>query len=392
MQKSPWFFVGQIAFSVFAAETLIMLVFMVLPELPKLLEAFVDSTLLSLLITPSLYLFLYRPLTLQIKQCSLIEKELRESQAQLKHKAEQLEQTLQKLQLAPQLLMAEKMSSLGRTVAGVAHEINNPVNFIYGNLTHVSNYFQGILSVLELYQKNYPHPTPEIENLIKEYDLEYAIEDLPKILSSMQTGTERIRSIVLTLRNFSRLDEAEKKVVNIHDGIDSTLLLLQKHFKSKPGDIGIEVVKEYDDLPAIECYPGRLNQVFMNLLQNAIDALEEHDKEKSLKKSDNHHSLITIRTTVLNTKWVQISIKDNGPGMAKEMKERIFEPFFTTKPVGEGTGLGLSISYQIIVNMHHGKLKCISAPNQGSEFLIEIPQNVDLTSKQVTSNETRFFP
>ena len=380
MHKSPWVFLGQMAFSVFAAETLIMLLFMVLPELPKLLEALVDSTLLSLLIAPSLYFFLYRPLTMQITQCSLVEKELRQSQAQLQQQAQQLEQTLQKLQLAPQLLMAEKMSSLGRTVAGVAHEINNPVNFIHGNLTHISDYIQAILAVLKLYQQHYPHPTPEIEALINKHDLEYAIEDIPKILSSMETGTERIRSIVLTLRNFSRLDEAQKKAVNIHDGIDSTLLLLQKYFKSKPGDLGIQVVKEYGDLPEVECYPGRLNQVFMNIIQNAINALEEYEKEDFYKNSNSPPSLITIRTTILNQEWVRISIKDNGPGMTKQTKERIFEPFYTTKPVGRGTGLGLSISYQIIVDLHGGKLQCISAPNQGSEFLIEIPQLCNLTS------------
>ncbi len=357
-----------------------MLLFMVLPELPKLLEAFVDSTLLSLLIAPSLYFFLYRPLTMQITKCSLIEKELRQSQAQLQQQAQELEQTLQRLQLAPQLLMAEKMSSLGRTVAGVAHEINNPVNFIYGNLTHIRDHIQAIQAVLELYQRHYPHPTPDIEALIKEYDLDFAIEDLPKILSSMKMGTERIRSIVLTLRSFSRLDEAEKKAVNIHDGIDSTLLLLQQHLKSKSGDLGIQVVKEYGDLPEVECYAGKLNQVFMNIIENAIYALEKYNKYDSLNNRNNSPRLITIRTNILNSEWLQISIKDNGPGITKQIKERIFEPFFTTKPVGEGIGLGLSISYRIIVDLHGGKLKCISDPNQGCEFLIEIPQKVDLTS------------
>ena len=281
--------------------------------------------------------------------------------------AEELEKTLHNLQSTQsQLIQTEKMSSLGQLVAGVAHEINNPINFIYGNLNYADEYIQKLLSLIDLYQKQNYH-NREIDILVKDIELEFILEDLPKILSSMKMGTDRIREIVLTLRNFSRLDEAAMKLVNIHEGIDSTLLILRHRLQGKRS---IEIIEEYEDLPKIECYPGQLNQVFMNILNNAIDALEE--------LSGNEIGKITIKTSVLNLDWVRISIKDNGSGIKEEIINKLFDPFFTTKPVGKGTGLGLSISYQIIVEKHKGILKCISAPGEGTEFVIEIPiqQNV----------------
>lgn len=375
MQKSPWFFLITMALSVFCAETFVMLLLLVLPKLPNLVETFVDSTLLSVLITPSLYWFLYLPLVRQISERSLIEKELRQSQASLKQQTQQLQQ-------APQLLQADKMASLGQLVAGVAHEINNPVNFIYANLTHLNDYIQALLAVIDLYQQRYSHVDPEIAALIKEKDLEFVIEDLPKLLSSMTTGTERIREIVLSLRNFSRLDEAQMKLVDIHEGIDSTLLLLQHRLKSSRTSLEIKVIKNYGDLPKVECYPGHLNQVFMNIITNAIDEADKYNQERSSEEIKTQPSIINI-STQLNEKWVQISIEDNGAGITNVVKQQLFNPFFTTKPVGKGTGLGLSISYQIVVSMHGGELKCISAPNKGAEFVIEIPFRVDYKQKNI---------
>jgi PAS domain S-box-containing protein len=292
--------------------------------------------------------------------------------------AQQLSEALHNLkQTQAQLVQSEKMSSLGQMVAGVAHEINNPVNFIYGNLTYANNYIQDILGLLKLYQQHYPAPVLEIQERVEEMDLEFLIEDLPKILSSMEMGADRIRQIVLSLRNFSRLDEAEKKSVDIHEGIDNTLLILHNRLKPKGKSAGIQIVKEYGDIPRVECYPGQLNQVFMNILSNAIDALESQSDPRT----------VTIRTEVTDAadeggsprssagsgKQVVIRIRDNGPGMTENVKQHLFDPFFTTKPVGKGTGLGLSISYQIVVEKHGGSLKCFSELGQGSEFSIQIP-------------------
>ncbi len=279
---------------------------------------------------------------------------------------EELKQALYKLkQTQSQLIHAEKMSSLGQLVAGVAHEINNPVNFIHGNLNYVNDYIQDLLSFIQLYQQHYPNPTAEIAEQAEEIDLAFLEEDLPKLLTSMQVGTERIREIVLNLRNFSRLDEAELKVVDIHEGINSTLLILQHRLNLDSDSPSIEILKNYGDLPKIECYAGHLNQVFMNILTNGIDALlEAKDKEKKQ---------IRIRTEARDSDWVVVAIADNGPGMSQEVQQHIFDPFFTTKSVGKGTGLGLSISYQIVVEKHGGQLKCISAPGEGAQFLIKIP-------------------
>ncbi|MBD2099791.1 sensor histidine kinase [Leptolyngbya sp. FACHB-261] len=275
-----------------------------------------------------------------------------------------------------QLIQVEKMASLGKTVAGIAHEINNPVGFIYGNLIHTNQAVQELLELVQLYQAHYPEPVAEIEAKLTEIDFEFLSEDLPKTLQSMQRGTERIRRLVNTLKNFSRLDEATTKLTDLHQGLDQTLLLLQYRLQDGAGEPLIWVVREYDKLPLVDCDARQLNQVFMNILSNAIDALEMFNPEPN--RDEPRRAQITIRTSWLKaqpnqqTNWIQVSIADNGPGIANAVKPHIFDPFFTTKPVGQGTGLGLSISYQI-VRQHGGQLKCLSSPGQGAEFVIEIP-------------------
>lgn len=261
------------------------------------------------------------------------------------------------------LVHSEKMSSLGQLVAGVAHEINNPVNFIHGNLFHARQYTEQLIEVLELLDKNKSsYRSSEIQERIEELDLEFIKQDLPNLFESMHTGTKRIRKIVQSLQKFSRLDEAEHKAVDLHEGIDSTLMLLESRMQALPDRATIEVIKEYGKLPLVECYAGELNQVFMNLLANAIDALANIPSPQ-----------IIIRTLLIKDERVQISIADNGSGISESVQKKIFDPFFTTKPVGLGTGLGLSTSYQIVVGRHNGKLSCISAPGKGAEFVIEIP-------------------
>ncbi|HEY9748758.1 MAG TPA: ATP-binding protein, partial [Allocoleopsis sp.] len=297
--------------------------------------------------------------------------EVQKTGAKLQEKAQELEQTLRELQQTQaQVVQSEKMSSLGQLVAGIAHEINNPVNFIYGNLNYAGEYIQDLTHLLKLYQQQFPQPTPEIAEELAAVDLDFLLADLPKLLASMKVGADRIQKIVLSLRNFSRMDEAEMKAVNIHEGIDSTLMILQNRLKAKSDRPEIAVIKDYGELPLIECYAGQLNQVFMNLLTNAIDALEDHQTSavESLSAPK-----IEIRTHQLNGQTVQIRIADNGPGIAEADQRRLFDPFFTTKPIGKGTGLGLSISYQIVTDKHGGVLRCNSAPGQGTEFLIEIP-------------------
>ncbi|MDB9372446.1 sensor histidine kinase [Nodularia sphaerocarpa] len=304
---------------------------------------------------------------------SRLEIEVATRTEKLAQKNIQLQQTLQELQQTQvQLIQTAKMSSLAHLVAGVAHEINNPVNFIHGNLIHVRKYTQKLLSLINSYQQKYPNYNPEINIFTEEIDLDFIIDDLPKILTSMAVGTERIRDIVLSLRNFSRLDEAEMKPVNIHEGIDSTLLILQSRLKNQHEQQEIAIIKNYGNLPLVECYAGGLNQVFMNILSNAIEALRQQ-KIDDYKKNEPHSSSIIIHTQVKNEKSVIIGIKDNATGITEKVKNRLFEPFFTTKPVGKGTGLGLSISYQIIVDKHKGKIECVSEPGKGTEFLIEIP-------------------
>ena len=301
--------------------------------------------------------------------------------------AQQLEKTLSELQRAQaQLVQAEKMSSLGQLVAGIAHEINNPVNFIQGNVNHVQKYVNDLMDLVHLYQAEYP-ATPAIVRKLEEVEFEFLDEDLPKLLTSMHLGAVRINEIVKSLRIFSRLDEAEVKAVDIHDGIDSTLMILGNRLKPNGKYSGIQVVKSYGELPLVRCYAGQLNQVFVNILSNAIDALEEavksgkfclkHKAEKlncgAVQLDFDPQPTIRVSTECVDSKRVKIAIADNGLGILEQIKSRIFDPFFTTKPVGKGTGMGMSISYQIVTELHKGKLYCHSIPGRGTEFVIEIP-------------------
>ncbi|MGB3535805.1 MAG: ammonium transporter [Microcoleaceae cyanobacterium] len=294
---------------------------------------------------------------------------LKKSQKQLRNQNVELEKMIQELQQTQaQLIQAEKMSSLGQMVAGVAHEINNPVSFIYGNIRPAVEYTQDLLELIRLYQNHCLQPNSEIAEYLDEVDVEYIISDFPKLLNSMKTGAERIRDIVKSLRNFSRLDESEVKAVNLHEGIDSTLLILQNRLKEQSDSPEIKVNKKYGVLPKLDCYPSQLNQVFMNIISNAIDALEE---------SQTQPGQIKISTQQLDDNWVKISIANNGSEIPEEIQTKLFDPFFTTKPVGKGTGLGLSISYKIITDKHQGKIECRSIPNQGTEFIIEIPISIN---------------
>ena len=293
---------------------------------------------------------------------------------QVEERTSELKTALQQVQQSQvQLVQSEKMAVLGQLVAGIAHEINNPVNFILGNLDYTKEYTKSLLGFVQLYQKHYPNPVAEIQDHAKELDLEFLQEDLLKILDSMKMGTDRICEIVRSLRNFSHVDEAERKAVDIHEGIKSTLLILQHRLKSNSEHPAIQVIQEYGQLPLIECYAGSLNQVFMNILANAIDALEEFSAKHTYQENQKNPRQIIIRTSIIDSQVVQIAIADNGAGIPEEIQQRIFDPFFTTKPVGKGTGMGMSISYQIITKKHHGKLLCNSTLNKGAEFIIQIP-------------------
>ncbi|MDZ8080598.1 MAG: sensor histidine kinase [Nostoc sp. SerVER01] len=278
---------------------------------------------------------------------------------------------LQQMQI--KLIQSEKLSSLGQMVAGIAHEINNPVNFIYGNLSHANEYTQQVLNLLQLYQEEYPNPTPRIQTELEATDLNFIQDDLFKLLNSMNIGAKRIREIVHSMRIFSRVDESNIKEVNIHEGIDSTLTILNYRLKARPDHPGIEVVKNYGQLPLVECYVGQLNQVFMNVLANAIDALDEYNQQRSFEDIQKQPSRIEISTKVIGNNWVSIHIVDNGTGICEDVKAKLFDPFFTTKPVGKGTGLGLSISYQIVAQKHGGSLYCQGIPGKETEFVIQIP-------------------
>ena len=380
-QRAAWRILIKVTLSVFVAETCIMTLFLVLPKLPDLVEMLVDSTLLSVLIAPALYFFVYRPLLQEISERFQIEVELRRSQAILKEQAEELAETLIKVQQAPHLIQAEKMSSLGRLVAGVAHEINNPIGFIHSNLNSAQEYTQNLLELVHLYQQHCPNPNSEILLKTEAIDLTFLQEDLTKMFASMQIGTERICQVVLSLRNFSRLDEATCKSVDIHEGIDSTLLILQHRLKSRVNHLVIEVVKDYGKLPRVDCFPGQLNQVFMSILNNAIDAIEELNANWTEQEIETHSGRITIQTSLVDaaneeSQWVKIAIADNGAGIPNSIQNQIFNPFFTTKPIGQATGMGLAISYQIITKNHGGKLTCVSTPGIGTELIIQIPLQV----------------
>ena len=310
----------------------------------------------------------------------LVLEALKQSEGQYRWQAAQLEKAVHELhQTQTQLIQTEKISSLGQLVAGVAHEINNPINFIYGNITHATEYATDLLGLLHLYQEKYPNPVPEIVEAAADLEIDFLMEDFTKILDSMKLGADRIRDLVVSLRNFSRLDESQMKLVDIHEGIESTLLILQHRIKGNPLRPAIEIIKEYGNFPKVECYVGQLNQVFMNLLGNAIDALEEYNRKRSSKEIYANPNRIRISTSA-NSHTLTIRIADNGMGINQEVIGKLFDPFFTTKPVGKGTGLGLSISYQIIVEKHRGQLQCISAPGEGAEFVIEIPLGQEVSA------------
>ncbi|MEG3894323.1 MULTISPECIES: AAA family ATPase [unclassified Microcoleus] len=284
----------------------------------------------------------------------------------------QLQQTLNELQQAQiQMIQSEKMSALGNLVAGVAHEINNPVGFIAGNLNEANAGVQDLIDYLHLYQEKFPQSGAELIEKAEEIDLDYLVEDLPKMLTSMKIGCDRIKNISTSLRTFSRADTVHKVEANIHEGLDSTLMILRHRLKANEKHPEIQIIKKYGKIPKVKCYLGQLNQVFMNLLANAIDALEESNQGKNFAEIEAHPNQITIRTKV-EGEQVKIAIADNGNGMPEEVKNRIFDHLFTTKDVGKGTGLGLAIARQIVEEKHGGKLSCISAPGEGTEFVIEI--------------------
>ncbi|MEA5581922.1 GAF domain-containing protein [Nodularia harveyana UHCC-0300] len=283
---------------------------------------------------------------------------------------EELAQTLKELkQTQSQLIQSEKMAGLGQLVAGIAHEINNPITFIYGNVTYVNQYTQDLLKLLGIYQQKYPQSINEVKQQFPELDLDFIIDDLPKIVNSMLTGAERISELVMSLRTFSRIDESGMKPVDLHEGIDSTLLILKHRLQPQGNSFAVELVKEYGNLPRLSCHAAQMNQVFMNIINNAIDSLQESVTDGRTT----HNPKISIRTELIADKNILIRIFDNGSGVPEKLRSRIFEPFFTTKQPGKGTGLGLSISYDIIVKKHSGKIECVSQPGKGCEFLIEIP-------------------
>jgi signal transduction histidine kinase len=311
---------------------------------------------------------------LQSRVLSKVIDGLEQSQAEAELRSQELQEAFNHLKkMQTKLVESEKMSALGVLVAGIAHEINNPVNFIHGNINYACAYVQDLMDLLNLYQEVYPEPDPKITALIDKLDVEFVVGDLFKLLQSMKIGSDRICQIVSGLRTFSRLDEAEYKEANLHDGLDSTLMLLQHRLKANGAFPGIVVTKHYEPLPQVLCFAGQLNQVFMNILVNAIDAIEERFTQEISNEPSLNAGSITIRTSIANSQWVEIAIADNGLGMAEQVQQKIFNPFFTTKPVGKGTGMGMAICYQIIVEKHRGKLDCFSTVGKGTKFIIQIP-------------------
>ncbi|MEH2083393.1 MAG: response regulator [Nostoc sp.] len=323
---------------------------------------------------------------------------LRLLQVKLQEKNFLLQQALDNLKASQvQQIQNEKMVALGQLVAGLAHEINNPISFIYGNLQYTGQYVEDLVKMIEVYQQEYPKPTPKIQQIAKDLDLNFIIKDLQNLIGAMYRGSDRIREIVLALQHFSRHDEAEMKRVNIHEDIENTLVMLQHRLKEATDRPAIVVVKDYGNLPLVTCYASELNQVFMHLLNNAIDAIEERVKnqfpeERMGNQSSTPYSLlptpqIRIHTEVTDLNLVKIAIADNGIGIEESLRSRLFDPFFTTKPVGKGSGLGLSISYQIIVQKHRGNISCTSAAGKGAEFVIEIPVEQPDISSQFSKSE-----
>ena len=299
-------------------------------------------------------------------------RELQEANEKLHRETIQLRELLAELKRTQsQLFQAEKMSSLGQLVAGIAHEINNPVSFIYGNLDYMQSHANDLLDFVDLHETHYPEPPLAIVEKATEIDLDFLRADLPKLVASMKVGADRIRHIVLSLRTFSRMDEAVSKEADLHAGLDSTLLILQHRLKAIPGRGEIEVRRDFGELPLVECCPGELNQVFMNVLSNAIDAIEDRIEHSFLTESEPHRGCITIQTAN-EAGWIAVRIADNGSGVSDRVRDKIFNPFFTTKPAGKGTGLGMSICHQIVVEKHAGRLECRSQPD-GTEFAIHIP-------------------
>jgi two-component system NtrC family sensor kinase len=317
------------------------------------------------------------------KKESLLRKviqELQQSQQSLEER-KQIIDHLKRTQA--QLVQTEKMSSLGQLVAGIAHEINNPVNFIHGNLKYIDGCFKDLLKIIKNCQNTCPHMSRETQALAEEIDLAFIIEDLPKVIASMTVGSIRISEIVRSLRNFSRLDESEFKQVEIHEGIDNTLLILSHRLKEK-NHPSIQIIKKYGNIPEINCCPGQLNQVFMNLLMNAIDACEESYQQFQQRRD----YTILVQTELLDRDRVRITIQDNGTGIPESVIPKLFDPFYTTKPIGKGTGLGLAISYQIITEKHNGTLQCHSVVSEGTTFTIDIPV---LPKVRVASSQRSIF-
>lgn len=307
------------------------------------------------------------------------------------NQSQHLEKILQELQeTQAQLIQNEKLSSLGLMLAGLAHEINNPVNFIYGNLAHINAYITDLLELINLYQEVYPNPDSLINNHIETIELDFLVADLPKMLSSMKIGAEHLREVVMSLKNFSRSEQNIMNFADIHAGIDSILLILQHRLKANSEHPEISIVKEYhQDLPLVECYSGLLNQVIMNIIANAIEVLEETTNNQiscCIHKYQNPSPTIRIITEILPKNSIAIRIIDNGPGISDSIKHKLFDPFFTTKPMGKGTGLGLSISHQIIVEKHKGSLHCISEIGKGTEFFIQIPIRQNIPISETFSN------
>ncbi|MEH2000482.1 MAG: hybrid sensor histidine kinase/response regulator [Nostoc sp.] len=275
-------------------------------------------------------------------------------------------------QAQTQLIQAEKVATLGHLAAGIAHEVNNPINFIAGNLNFVEQYVEEVVDLLKLYQKYLPDPPVEIQNAIKTKDISFLLDDLFKIIQSMQVGTDRVTEIVSSLNKFSRHRETGKKLANLHEGLESTLLILGHRFKVNGHYRAIKIIKQYGELPPVDCYPGEINQVFMNLICNALDAIEDIQKNQDFQESSKYTGVIRIQTESIEERVI-LRISDNGSGISEADRTKIFDAFYTTKAIGKGTGLGLSITHQIVVNNHRGKLTCHSTQGEGTEFMIELP-------------------